>query len=187
VPGDNEVLSMRHLRKALNVSTHFNNTIPMKLLPHENLTFRTQLSRKEIFKRLSELTEVEKSFRFGAKKSSKVYEGVVSSDKFIIKKIITYRNSFLPKIEGTIQEDSQSTTIQIRMYLEPFVVTFLIIWCSFAAVGSIALFFQQHDFKFLIPLGMIAFAYLLAFCCFYFESDQCARDLDRILEAEEWT
>ena len=77
----------------------------MNFLPHENLTYKTHLSKKEIIRRLRYETEPKQLIRIGSIFGRhKEYEGTINENSFEISRIISYRNSFLPRIKGEIEE-----------------------------------------------------------------------------------
>jgi hypothetical protein len=163
----------------------------MKFLPAENITYKTKLKEDEILKRLSDNVEPEKIFRFGMfiSGSTKSYEGQINRQKFDIKRIIGYRNSFLPRINGIIEKDYDGMTIKVKMRLHTFVIVFLCIWCSFVGFGCITVLtqaFGSSEFNpaALIPFGMLIFMYALTMGAFKFESNKSKKDLQRIFEAE---
>lgn len=163
----------------------------MKFLPTENITYKTRLKEDEIIKRLSDFIEPEKTFWFGMfnRSSTKSYEGQIKGQRFNIKRIIKYRNSFLPRINGVIERDFDGLTIKVKMRLHIFVIVFLCIWCGGVGLGCIALLKQalnnsDINLATLIPFGMLMFAYLLTMGGFKFESNKSKRDLQTIFEAE---
>lgn len=163
----------------------------MKFLPAENITYKTRLNEDEIIKRLSDYIEPEKTFWLGMFNSSstKSYEGQIEGQRFNIKRIIKYRNSFLPRINGVIERDLDGLTIKVKMRLHIFVIVFLCIWCGGVGLGCIALLTEslnssEINLATLIPFGMLMFAYLLTMGGFKFESNKSKRDLQTIFEAE---
>jgi hypothetical protein len=163
----------------------------MKFLPTENITYKTRLKEEEVVKRLSDLIEPEKTFRFGIFSSgaSKSYEGQINGQTFVIKRIIGYRNSFLPRINGIIERDFDGMTIKVKMRLNIFVIVFLCIWCGGVGLGCIAFLIQafgssEFNPATLIPFGMLIFVYLLTMGGFKFESNKSKKDLQNIFEAD---
>lgn len=163
----------------------------MKFLPTENITYKTRLKEDEIIRRLSDCVEPEKTFRFDifSSGSTKKYEGQINGHTFKINRIISYRNSFLPRIEGKIERDLDGLIIKVKMRLHIFVIVFLCIWCSGVGLGCIALLRQalnssEFNPATLIPFGMLIFVYLLTMGGFKFESNKSKKDLQRIFEAD---
>ena len=164
----------------------------MKYLPRENITYKTKLNEDEVIKRLLNFIEPEKTFSFGiiSSGSIKSYEGQINGQTFKIKRIIGYRNSFLPIINGIIEKDYDGeTTIKVKMRLQIFIIVFLFIWCGGAGLIGIAFLTQAFDGSefnpaILIPFGMLILVYALVMGAFKFESNKSKKDLQSILEAE---
>ena len=164
----------------------------MKSLFGANITYKTHLSEKEVFARLSDFIEPKQIIRSGlfGNKATAPYEGDIGVQTFSIRRIIRYRNSFLPQIEGTVQKDFDgSTLIQIKMRMLPFVIGFSIFWCSIVVFVFLALLidsithakFQPAIF---MPLGMFLFFCVLVEFAFGFERDRAKTDLRKLFEAE---
>jgi len=163
----------------------------MKFLPTENITYKTRLKEEEIIKRLSECVEPEKTFRFGVFSSGSIksYEGKVNARTFDIKRIIGYQNSFLPRINGIIENEYDGLNIRVKMRLHIFVIVFLCFWCGgvgLACITDLIQFFGNSEFNLasFIPFGMLIFAYGLTMGAFKFESNKSKKDLQRIFEAD---
>jgi len=163
----------------------------MNLLPYENLTFRTKLKEDEIIKRLIKLTEPKRALRFGifTKSSTKLYEGEIYAKHFHITRIIRYRNSFLPEINGVIQANIYETQINIKMRLSNFAIVFMSFWCLITMLISIialisAIKYDLAKTGVLIPLGMLIFGYLLTMAGFKSESSKSIEDMLKLFEGE---
>ncbi|WP_330745640.1 hypothetical protein [Chryseobacterium sp. CP-77] len=159
----------------------------MKYLPFERITYKTNLSEKEVLTRLSGFVEPKK---FGLGKNYiKDYEGSVDNNSFEISRVIQYRNSFLPQINGKIQNGNNGTQIQVTMSLNAFVFFFLIVWCSFALIFFIgvsikAIREKEIAVELFLPLGMLLFVYALTMVGFKSESKQAKEYLRRSFDAE---
>lgn len=166
-----------------------------KILPFEALVYHSKLNKEELIAHLQNEIEAEKSFSFGAKSFSysKPYIGNIYNDRFEIKRAITYRNSFLPVIKGTIKNDLSGSKINVKMNLIDFVKVFMIIWLGGVSMGCIAsaysLFFgyntnSETGFFMFIPFIMLLFG--IAMVCFGFktESKKSITDLEEILQAK---
>ena len=164
----------------------------MKYLPTENITYKSKLNEEEILKRLSEIIEPEKMFRFDFFKSgsSKSYEGQIIGHTFDISRIISDRNSFLPRISGVIERDYNGLTIKVKMRLHLFVLVFLCICTVGVGIGCFAAFLTQVINKselnpvLLAPFGFLAFMYLLTMFGFKTESRRSKKDLQLLFEAD---
>ncbi len=156
----------------------------MKYLPYEHIVYRTNLSEQEVIRRISDFVEPKK---FGLGKNRiKEYEGFVNNNSFEISRVIQYRNSFLPKINGVIQKNNYETEIQVTMKLDLFVLIFLIFWCSISAsvFVMISLTEKKMPIESFMPLLMLVFVYILTMLCFKFESKKSKEYLKKSFEAE---
>jgi hypothetical protein len=163
----------------------------MRFLPTENIILKTNLKETEIIDRLSNFVEPKKTFRFGmlGNEATKPYEGRINDLTFDITRIITYKNSFLPRINGVIHHEYNGTTITVKMRLHSFVVVFIFIWCGGVGLGCIAVLKTLlADNKFhpasIIPFGMLIFLYALTMAAFKYESKKSKKDLQTLFDAE---
>ena len=164
----------------------------MKYLPFENITYTTKLDSEEILNRLNNIIEPRKTFRnngiFGGG-HHKPYEGSINGASFSVTRIINYRNSFLPKINGAVEKDLDGTKINVRMRLHLFVIIFMAIWLIGVGIGCLAFIFTMLDNnKFepmiFIPFGMLLFGYALVTGGFKYESKKTKKDLAQLFESE---
>jgi hypothetical protein len=172
----------------------------MNILPYENITYKTHLSKEEILNRLNQETEPKQWIRMTGIFSSgnhKAYEGVVNQNSFKISRIIGYRNSFLPRIEGEIEEkvegNSKITLIHIKMRLHTFVLVFLCVWLSFMFLATtflIPIFKQEisnpsiSNLASIIPFLMIPFISLITILAFHYEGNKSKIFFENLFEAE---
>ena len=163
----------------------------MKLLPLENITFKTQLPSDEVISRLDGLVEPEKGLRFSLfnSASTKPYEGQIYGQTFRMKRIIGYRNSFLPRIKGVVSTDYDGTTIRVTMRLHVVVLVFLCFWCGFIGLVCLGILSRLSDdaegkLVDLVPFGMLGFAYALTMVAFKMESIRAKKVLQRAFEAD---
>jgi hypothetical protein len=162
----------------------------MKYLPAEDITFQSKLKEAALLQLLSDSIEPERAFRFGLfqRRETKPYQGKVVGNSFNISRIISYRNSFLPRISGSIETTDNGSLIKVKMRLHIAVVVFLCIWCTGVGFGCIAFlsqFFDRTDFDpmALIPLGMLLLVYVLTLGAFKYESIQSKKYLQNLFEA----
>ncbi|MBD1914050.1 hypothetical protein [Leptolyngbya sp. FACHB-8] len=102
----------------------------MKLVPYETFTLQTSDSIFQVREKLSAFIEPPKPLRWSHSCSNVPYAGRLDETGFEIRRIIYYRNSFLPIIRGQFEATAQGTTIHIRMGMHPLVIAFLIFWGS---------------------------------------------------------
>lgn len=166
-----------------------------KILPFEKLIYRSNLTKEELLAHLQNEIEAEKSFGFGSKSFSysKPYIGKVYNNTFEIKRAINYRNSFLPVIQGEIQNDINGSKINIRMQLIEIVKIFMIIWLGGVFIACLATSYtliftndlnSESGFFMYIPFFMLALGILMVYFGFKIESKKSTKDLEGILKAK---
>lgn len=161
-----------------------------KYLPFENIIYKTKLSNEQAIQKLNDNIEAERRFGFSAPSYtySKPYIGQITGNKFKIKRVINYRNSFLPQIKGEVYSEFDGTKIKVNMSLHKFILVFTSIWLGIVFIGcsfTIYVLFTKAFAPFiLIPLGLLVFGVALLFNAFKTESAKSRKDLMRIFEAE---
>jgi len=149
----------------------------MKYLPFERLVYETPHSEDQIIAYLKD--EIR----------SQSYSGSIKENSFELKRVIYYRNSFLPIIFGSIEKGTLGTRVSVRVRPHLFVLIFGGIWCGivglvaiiFLVVSLASLRFQPGMF---IPLLMFAFGYALIMGAFKYESRRSKKDLAQLFNAE---
>lgn len=165
----------------------------MKILPYENLTYKTHLSKNEIVKRLSEEIQpkhwlLKKRFSFNGKYKS--YEGVINEDSFKISRvIIDSQNSFAPQIKGKIEEvnnsqNSKKTLIHIKMRLHIFIIIFMFILLLSMLLGSLVLITLKLGLAFLFPFLIIFLMSVVIIFAFNYERDKSKAFFEKLFEVE---
>lgn len=96
------------------------------------MTFKieTNKTKEEILRIILNNTKIQESI-FDLQSNGEYFRGSVGEDSFKIQRCIGYRNSFLPVIIGTIQNENEKNVINIEMRLNSFVKGFVIFWLSF--------------------------------------------------------
>lgn len=163
----------------------------MKFLPIENIIYKTKLKEDEIIKELTKNIEPKKAIRFCFfnNNSTKPYEGLISGQTFRMTRIICYRNSFLPRIKGSIEKNYDGLTIKVKMKLNLSTIFFLCIWCGVVGFICLAILLQAFRYSkfepaFIGPFVMLVFAYALTMGAFKYESNISKKDLQKIFQAE---
>lgn len=166
-----------------------------KFVPHEKLKLETSLSKEEVLKRLSANIEQNSSKWnwFIGKSSSKIYfGGSLYETGFQVSRNISYRNSFLPEIEGKIEALRFGCTIDLKLTLNIFVRILGIIWLLGALIASIvalSVYFSssstEQDAGMLTPLMMLGPGYVAFIGFFKYESIKARKYLMELLEASE--
>ena len=168
----------------------------MNFLPQESLVYKTHLSKDEIINRLKNETEPKQWIRTGGvftDEKYKTFEGIVNEDSFQIRRIIRYGNSFLPQVEGKIEENKENTLIHIKMKLHTFVIIFLCVWCSFVFLGALFMMTlawldtEGRDVLGLaafVPFLMLLIISVVTFLAFNYERDKAKEFFEKLFEVE---
>lgn len=152
------------------------------------MVYRTSLTSEEVVRRLSNIVGPKRSIAvhlFGPR-PDKPYEGTVGAHDFSIKRVIHYRNSFLPRIHGVVSQGLKGSEVQVVMRLHPLVTVFMVMWLSFAGLMFSASLSRLNEGPWmqLVPLGLLAFGYLMALGGFKFEARRAIRDLTEAIGCE---
>jgi hypothetical protein len=171
----------------------------MKFLPFEKLTYTTALKEDEIMWRLESILEEEKIIRlripFVKRKDGQPYEGSTNGNTFEMQRIINYRNSFLPVIEGRVEDNFTQRHVHVKMRLNRVVMIFMMFWCGILLFGIGAMTFvsnadsnpkgEVEPVLKLIPIFMLLFGYGLTTFFFKLESKKSKKFIKDLLDAEE--
>jgi hypothetical protein len=161
----------------------------MRLLPFENLIIETSLSKEETITVLRNNTEHKTSLhpwerrKFRSKREGKEFEGTISTNEFEMKRMINYRNSFLPTIRGRIQSDGQHTRLSIRLSMQLPVIIFMAVWFSAAGLVFFLVLLNSPKAIF-IPAGMLFFAYILVIGGYSVEANKAKDSLLHITSGQ---
>jgi hypothetical protein len=120
------------------------------------------------------------------------YEGSISGKEFKINRIIHYRNSFLPVINGSVTPVIRGCRIHITMRMAWFVILFAFVWFIGALFGAIMIGYatirdRENFFLAFIPFLLPALGYLLFTGGFKYESSKAKKFLRELLVAEDIT
>lgn len=161
----------------------------MNFFPYLKLTYNSPLAEDEIRKRLSAVVRsdhVLRSLDYPADLTISDYEGQVWDDGFVLERIIDYRNSSLPVINGKFHHEVLGARISVSMRLSiPTLIVgvvmigmllFIISEGAMSAAVSV-------PFRF-FPIGMLLFMYLLATIPFLREARIAKKDLAKIFKCE---
>ncbi len=158
----------------------------MKLLPYDSFTIQTRDPLPLILQRLNGEVEAPR-IRFGFSRHRARYQGSVSDGGFKITRIINYRNSFLPIIRGSFEQQPDGTTIiHITMGIHPFVMAFLGFWYLTWYSGSIPIVFisGMPSIIAVVFIGLPILILIAFWCGFWFEADRSRREVTEIIIGE---
>lgn len=160
------------------------------LLPYQKFVLESPFSQEEARRRLAaEVAPLRSGWQWIEKRTEK-FEGTVSAEDFEIHRIIRYRNSFLPVIEGRISPGMPGTRIEITLKLHIFALIFSLIWLVF--VGPLAAETVQQILTTgsvepggVIPCLMLIFFVLMMLIGFGIEAHKARKLLGRIFDVND--
>ncbi|MEO1401051.1 MAG: hypothetical protein AAFV72_07295 [Cyanobacteria bacterium J06635_1] len=155
----------------------------MKIFPYKAFTLKTPDSLAMVKQRLAGHIEAPKLVRWQFSRDHAPYQGTISDDGFEIRRIIHYRNSFLPNIHGRFESTPTGTEVHITMQLHPLVLAFMCAWGGIWYMGAlpIALFGGIPILMGLAILAMPLAMLSLFLGTFQYEAERSHRDLTRIV------
>ena len=157
----------------------------MAVLPYRKIELYSPLPAEAVALALGNAVEPKRWLRFGA--GSRPFEGAVTQSSFDIRRIISYRNSFVPQIRGTIAPEGGGSRISITMQLHLAVAIFMTLWLSAVFLAVIAsapavLSGRAELATALVPLGMFLFGSILTVASFSIEARKAERLLASLLD-----
>jgi hypothetical protein len=158
----------------------------MKLYPYRTFEITSPLSAEAALERLRASAEPRKWLR--ASRDHKTFEGAIEGSEFELRRIIHYRNSFLPQIRGHVEPLRDGSRLTGTMRVHPVIVAFMVLWMAivvFIGVPLIAGALSDHRFPpvSLVPIIMLAFGIALPTFGFRFEARKGLRELATIVDA----
>ena len=158
----------------------------MKLIPYENINYETQLESVEVINKVKRVIKPPRIIRFFSIDDSKPYEGKVYENHFKINRIISYRNSFLPIIYGTVSNENNKTKINIKIKIHVFVKVFMIIWLGGVSLAFLiglmtAILTMKLSYFLFLTMAMLIFGYVMMTVAFKFESKKAKKFLEKLL------
>jgi|SRR6187551_977617 len=145
----------------------------MPLLPYRRYELVSTKAPSEVEAALRDAVEPKSIWRFST--ATRPLEGEVGDAVFDVRRIIGYRNSFLPQIRGKISAAPEGSRIAITMRLHPLVLAFMTFWLGVVGVGcvwSLVAELQKGGapLKALGPAVMFIFGWALSAGAFTFEA-----------------
>lgn len=155
----------------------------VKLLPFHRFEINSPLDRQAALAAMAAHTEPENWFRWRwpSSKNDDRFEGQISAESFHVRRIIGYRNSFLPVVDGVVHASGRGSRIEITM--RPFVFVFAFFGLAAFAMFPIA-FVTGDSLGFLIGGGFLLFIYAMTMGGFWFEAAKQERVLRQIFKAD---
>ncbi|ANQ51826.1 hypothetical protein MY04_4491 [Flammeovirga sp. MY04] len=161
-------------------------------IPFEKITYQTKLDSEEVIYRINKITVPEYGIRrskLSDRRNNIIYEGSVIGNEFSIIRMTQNKNSFLPKIDGVVEENFGVTEIKIKMSLEPIALVFILLWCGVLAFIFYPFLMSNLEKELFDPTIWQPFAMLLAgygvmIGSFKFDSNYSKKQLSKLFEAE---
>jgi hypothetical protein len=170
----------------------------MILLPYERFQIETSLSLIEAKKRIESIIVPPPPFgtRFinaldnmFKKSGADQFTGKIDDQGFQIRRIIYYRNSFLPVVKGKFEQGSAGTNVVVKMTLHPVALVFMVIW--FGGLGTIVfsslsvMFSRGSDPILVTAVGMFFFGWLMIQFGFVFEARKAKKIISQLFSIEQ--
>lgn len=161
----------------------------MKIFPQKNIVYKSKFSKIEVLNFLKDKIEKEKPFAISltGPNYTKPYIGQILFNKFDIRRVIQYRNSFLPQISGEVFEENNGCTIKVKMEIVNYIKIFIAVWMGIVSIACIIMTLMllsgKFHISFLGPYLMFLFGFFLVKIPFNFECKRSKTDLAMILKA----
>jgi hypothetical protein len=157
----------------------------MNWVPYQRLVIHSPFAPSEFVARLQAEVEPLRLFRNPLSRNHKPYEGGVAGDRFEIERIIQYRNSFVPLVQGQVLAGSSGSRIEVTLRLRWLIVVFMGIWFGGLAIGWLALMSRVilgrgAGLSIVAVSVMLGFGYLLLVGRFTVETRKAARFLEEL-------
>lgn len=161
----------------------------MNVLPVHHVTFLTKLDTASVMQRLAAAMEPRKTIRWFPGLAEKPYEGTITGATFSISPIIAYRNSFLPRISGTVEKSPEGTRIVVDMQIHPVIKVlfgFFLVILGCTTLFAFVRMFQAPPVsgKILIPGVLFGGVYFVGKVAFGYEARRVEKDLRALFEGE---
>lgn len=160
----------------------------MKFFPYEDFYIITSLKPEEVETRLQSEMEPNRGFSLGKpfSSSNRYFSGYVVNGVFEFKRIISYRNSFVPQIKGSIEPWLNGSRMHVTMTMQIFVNVFMGMWLGSCLVFGLFYLIQELNngpFQIvdMVPFGMFLFGYVLCTGGFKYESSTAKDKLLKML------
>ena len=159
-------------------------------IPFTRFEFRLYRSAVEVEKQLSELVGPRMLIRktiFSKRVEGLPFHGTVENGRFNFKRVIYYRNSYLPVISGDIHDDLGMIRVAGRMHPHWLVMVLSLAFMLVFVVSSFVPFFINGKLDQLIPMlgpviGLLAVFYLAVMAFFNYEANKAYRLLQELFQ-----
>ena len=150
----------------------------MSLLPFNKFVIHTKKSVLEVKEILA--NHIDEKRMFNVLRSNKKFQGNISDEGFRVTRIISYRNSFLPTLNGSFQENAEGTDLVIKLEISNFVIAFMVVLLFFFGLQT-SLSFSKGNGIFFEIIFLIAFFGIVPILTFKLEAKRAKEILTDIL------
>ena len=148
----------------------------MKLLPYDTFELVVPEPLPQVRERLMENVGAQSFWDIFSSAEEKPFTGKVEENTFRIYRIIHYRNSFLPILNGVFEHHPTGTRISVKMRLHIFVMMFLLVWIG----AAISFAFPFTAVAFWAEIGqagvMVGVVLLMTYAGFWFEAKKSKKE-----------
>ncbi|MGD1906002.1 MAG: WD40 repeat domain-containing protein [Leptolyngbyaceae cyanobacterium] len=160
----------------------------MNLLPNQRFAIQTTHPLTQVIAALEKHIEAPRR-RWGLSDHRAPYAGILTVSGFEIRRIIHYRNSFLPQIKGRFESGPLGTTVHVSMGLHPLVLIFLLMWSTpWLSFGIPILLFGVLPGNAPIEMGLMPLVPISILTVVWFtfrhESNRSRQDLTAIIQGQ---
>lgn len=159
----------------------------MNIFPFKTYTLPTAEPLAQVKQRLANHIEKPKLVRWHFSRDHAPYQGTMTDLGFEIHRIIHYRNSFLPNIQGQFSSLPTGTAVHITMQLHPLILVFMCAWLGiwYMAMIPIALFGNTAPLMGIGFLGLPIVVFGIFLGVFHYEAERSHQDLTQILRGQD--
>jgi hypothetical protein len=131
-------------------------------------------------------TRFRSAFRMSARPNEKPFVGRIEGSSFRILRRIYHRNSYRPRIRGSVIDVPGGSHVDLTMSISPVVVVFLLIWFSmvggFARIALRQIIPSAGAWHVLIMLAAGIAILAIGFALFFFEALKARRLLQEAIQ-----
>ena len=113
------------------------------------------------------------------------FVGTVGRSSFRIERDIHYRNSFLPRISGSVAPVSRGSRILLTMFIHPLVAVFMLVWLSIAGSFVWEALTKDESSNIYFSITMFVFGVLLTLGGFVPEAVKAKRLLIEVVKKKQ--
>lgn len=153
--------------------------------PYRRFEIVSALPRELAMARIKGIVEPHSPLIATFVRTNKLFAGECSSDRFKLKRIVSYRNTMVPVIEGGFEPSPSGSRIRITMRLAHWVAGFFALWFGGTTImlllSALGLRPTSHAMTGLSWIFPLAFVYGMGAIGFNFEADKARGLLEEAL------